>query len=309
MDQATHPHFVVTDDFFDGADDCREAFDDHFRRPHAQGPAHQVWNYWYVPGAYTYLRTNAAKVIGQPLTDRFMLRLNAWALETLGLSTRQEPWLGLYIDGCSQTIHNDAAAGQMGFVFSLTHWTERHFLGGETLLFHPTNYWQTDRVRIASSSTVFYDLVPAHFNRLLVFDDRVIHGVQTVQGTMDPRAGRLVMHGHLRALSVGIQGALTPERAMPALEPGRGRLVELMRQNRDQIDGFATFRLHVDAEGRVVQARPLCDRFLPLTPDLEIVETFRQALLDLFSGTRFPPANGESQVTLPVTLRPGAVAV
>jgi hypothetical protein len=79
------------------------------------------------------------------LVAQFVKRLNSWAGATLGSSTRLNPWLSLYVNGCGQTIHNDASAGQMGFVYSLTKWDERNFLGGETLLFRPEHYWESAR--------------------------------------------------------------------------------------------------------------------------------------------------------------------
>ena len=37
--------------------------------------------------------------------------------------------------------------------------------------------------------------MPPRFNQLLVFDPRLPHGVRPVEGTRDPRAARLVLHG------------------------------------------------------------------------------------------------------------------
>ena len=165
------------------------AFDSHFQNPDAHAAQHQVWNYWYVPDSYTYLRTDPCKVLPAPQVTRFVERLNAWAMNNLGLHTAWNPWLSLYIDGCGQAIHNDALAGQMGYVYSITNWEQRNFLGGETLLFHPGHYWQTERIKSSGAGASFYDKVPARFNQLLVFDDRVIHGVQPIQGTMDPLQG------------------------------------------------------------------------------------------------------------------------
>ena len=126
--------YLVADRFFDGADALRSAYDAHFAEPDKNTDRHIVWNYWHVPGLYTYLKTNPSKVLPEPLVTRFMQRLNAWAMATLGLSTRSHPWLSLYVNGCGQDLHNDSLNGQMGFVFSLTRWEGRNFHGGET---HP----------------------------------------------------------------------------------------------------------------------------------------------------------------------------
>lgn len=199
--------YLVADRFFDGADALRSAYDAHFAEPDKNTDRHIVWNYWHVPGLYTYLKTNPSKVLPEPLVTRFMQRLNAWAMATLGLSTRSHPWLSLYVNGCGQDLHNDSLNGQMGFVFSLTRWEGRNFHGGETILFRPDNYWETDRIADSGAGVTFSEKIPSCFNRLLVFDDRMIHGVQPVQGTMDPLAGRVVLHGHLRAESGILSGA------------------------------------------------------------------------------------------------------
>ena len=51
---------AVFDDFLpkDLAEAMRADIDAHFAKPEAHRPdTHQVWNYWFVPESYTYLRT------------------------------------------------------------------------------------------------------------------------------------------------------------------------------------------------------------------------------------------------------------
>ena len=57
----------------DLARDMRAAVDAHFAEPYKQTAEHQVWNYWYVPDMYTFLRTSPDKVIPQPLLERFQI--------------------------------------------------------------------------------------------------------------------------------------------------------------------------------------------------------------------------------------------
>ena len=59
------PHAFV-DSFLSEAlaRDMRAAIDRHFADPYKQNAEHQVWNYWYVPEMYTFLRTSADKVMG-----------------------------------------------------------------------------------------------------------------------------------------------------------------------------------------------------------------------------------------------------
>ncbi len=154
-----HPYLVV-EQFFDGADELRAAFEAHFRDARSHGAQQQVWNYWYIPESYTYLRTNPGKIIPDALIARFVQRLNVWATATLGLSTQLNPWLSLYVNGCGQALHNDSLNGQMGYVYSITRWDQRNFLGGETILFRPENYWETERIKTSGAGQSFYDKIP-----------------------------------------------------------------------------------------------------------------------------------------------------
>ena len=68
MDDCLRERFVVIDDFLPEEQGVamREDIDAHFSNPSRHEPAtHQVWNYWYVPGSYTYLRTTPEKVIAR----------------------------------------------------------------------------------------------------------------------------------------------------------------------------------------------------------------------------------------------------
>jgi hypothetical protein len=280
----------------------RSAFDAHFENPHAHSRDHQVWNYWYVPDTYTYLKTTPVKVMPEPLVARFLNRLNSWAVATLGLSTRLHPWLSLYVDGCGQAIHNDALAGQMGFVYSITRWDTRNFLGGETLLFRQGHYWETERIKTAGAGNSFYEKVPSKFNQLLIFDDRIIHGVQPIQGTMDPLQGRVVLHGHLKADVVVITGPLTADAAAGTVTPILNQIQVVSRQNASSLHGFITVRLTIQADGQVTAIQELCDRLLTLSPDTSRLGPFKRDVAGILSQARFPAASGASELTLPVVV-------
>ena len=46
------------------ADERRADIDAHFAEPAThRAEIHQIWNYWFVPELYTYLRTSPEKVI------------------------------------------------------------------------------------------------------------------------------------------------------------------------------------------------------------------------------------------------------
>jgi hypothetical protein len=80
-------------------------------------------------------------------------------------------------------------------VYSLTR-NERQTIGGETLVQHDVDPFRAHLTRAAAGRS-FYDVIEPKFNRLVVFDDRLPHGVERVDGSMDPTEGRFVLHGHL----------------------------------------------------------------------------------------------------------------
>src|SRR5262245_1898083 len=76
--------FRVEPQFFDRADECRRHFDQLVGNPYSNLINREVWDYWYVPNQYTYIRTTPTRIFPQELYDAFMKRLRAWAFETLG---------------------------------------------------------------------------------------------------------------------------------------------------------------------------------------------------------------------------------
>ena len=199
-DLVTAAGHLVVPDFFAGAPAMRAAIDAHFGDPGAHGPdTHQIWNYWHVPDMYTYLRTLPRKVIPAELMTSFWNHLAGWTRANLNC-VPSDAYLSLYVDGCRQELHNDALNGHYGYVFSLTRWRERRFSGGETIILKPGSLGQSMAGGAAMAGSSFYDLVPADFNQLLIFDDRLPHAVRQVNGLMDPLEGRLVIHGHLKRM-------------------------------------------------------------------------------------------------------------
>src|SRR5260370_24011376 len=133
-----HAPILLVDDFLPAklAAEMREDIDAHFAEPAAhRAEIHQVWNYWFVPELYTYLRTSPEKVIRRDRVDNFVGALQTWANLTLGMGDVTWPYLSLYVSGCRQGLHNDATNGRFAFVYSLTR-DQRRTIGGETLVFH-----------------------------------------------------------------------------------------------------------------------------------------------------------------------------
>ena len=294
--------YLIVPDFFERAHELRACFDRHFADPaHSGGPSHQIWDYWHVPTMYTYLRTQPGRVIRPELMERLVAQLKAWAMETLGLSEITPPYLSLYVNGCGQGLHNDSGNGRWGFVYSLTNWDQRRFSGGETLVFHESSYWETEAVRRPGAGSNFYDLVPARFNQLLVFDDRVIHGVPAIQGDMAPQDGRVVIHGHIREGGIVIDGPLA-DAGMPTLAQALGRIRSGLERAGQGHHGCVCVRLEIDRDGRVTRAARLSDRVYRTSPHAADPERLVCELTDVLATLRFPAASGRSVATVPVAI-------
>ncbi|MBI2770351.1 MAG: hypothetical protein HYX47_12065 [Burkholderiales bacterium] len=297
----TAPYHVVPD-FIPEALSLRAAFESHFAQPESHGSDHQVWNYWHVPDSYTYLKTLPEKVLSRPLANAFVANVAAYARRMLGMDVVTWPYLSLYVEGCGQTLHNDSRNGAFGFVYSLTRWDDRRFKGGETLLFREQDYWASGRFRDAGAGTSFYECIPSRFNQLLVFDDRLIHGVSEVRGVADPREGRIVLHGHLRVSGPFADGPLADE--MPMLLQGDlGRALgsaQLAAQSvAGQFHGFATCAVDVQEDGTVAAVQPLVQRVLGRTGPMAHVELLVD-LHDALRRMRFPSREAPSRISLPV---------
>jgi hypothetical protein len=289
-----------TFDSFMPAEDAlamREAVDLHFSEPHLhRTDTHFIWNYWYVPGLYTYLRAVPEQLIPRPRVAAFHAALSRWAAETLGLGHVSWPTLSLYVDGCSQGIHNDSANGRFGYVYSLTR-NDRNSRGGETIVFKEDDPFRS-RLTKADAGVGLYDLVPPVFNRLVLFDDRMPHGVQRVEGSMDPIDGRLVLHGHIREAGPIVTGPL-PLRLVEAaraaaLQTALDQLPETGRFHH----GPLTVRLDIAPHGRVAECRLLLHRVA--RADGGDPGPLVDLIVDELSIARFPAANAPTVAIVPI---------
>src|SRR3954451_14299062 len=91
---------IVVDNFLPQAlaDGMRQDIETHFGTPYRHRPdTHQVWNYWYVPGQYAYLRTRPQKVIDEGRMKVCFETLSKWCRDSLGLDRVTWPFLSLYL--------------------------------------------------------------------------------------------------------------------------------------------------------------------------------------------------------------------
>ncbi len=295
------PAYFTFADFFADARAMRAAFDQHFADPiHHTPEAHQIWNYWHVPGHYTYLRTRPEKVIPRTLCDQFLAALLQVAVDQFGMTGVSWPMLSLYVAGCGQGIHNDARNGRLGYVFSLTPWDTRRFAGGETMIFRDPRPIGPSAVAEARATTDFYDLVPAHFNQLLVFDDRVPHAVPRLEGTMVPEDGRVVLHGHIVDGPAISTGALPVAMARAAVAGHLQAIGPKIAEIGRGLAGALTMRLKVRPDGTIESGQILYDRLLAIADDAVDTKMAIAAAIELVRPLRFAAAGGESSVTLAV---------
>lgn len=283
----------VVRDFFEEAEALRRSLDVRFKDPYAEGIS---WHYFCDPAMYAYLRAVPKKVFPAGVFDRFMRQLRSWCLDNLGLAPMNMPSLNLMVNGCKLGLHSDFQNGVWGYVYSLTRWDTRRFAGGETLLLkdgipsYKRHHVQGD---------VLYDLIPAHFNQLLVFDDRIVHATPVIEGSMDPMEGRIAMVGHIRATSPVVNGALLESDA-------RGVILEVLPALREgirvqkEVQGTIAFRLVVRDSGEVESVTILTDNLIiPASAytQSDAVATVRSTLQQAMSKLRFPRASGPSVVT------------
>jgi hypothetical protein len=291
----------VVDDFLprDFAAAIRADVDAHFAAPFRHRPdTHQVWNYWFVPQTYTYFRTQPEKIIQRPSMDRFMSLLHAWSSETMGLARLSWPYLSLYVNGCRQGLHNDAKNGRFGFVYSLTR-NERRSTGGETMVLRRGDPFLRN-LRKASAGTALYELVEPRFNRLVVFDDRMIHGVQLVEGSMDPIEGRIVLHGHIEESPPLVTGSLPAEPVLNGLRSALQRFDAECADQARHYDGLLVVRFAISPEGRVVRLRVILDRVFAEQEGDSGWNATKNRLIALLGEAAFVASGGETAVTVPL---------
>jgi hypothetical protein len=277
----------------------RADIDAHFANPGAhQAATHQVWNYWFVPDLYAYLRTQPEKVIAEARVREFHERLRGWSLSTLGLGLVTWPYLSLYVPGCRQNLHNDSVNGRFGFVYSLTR-EGRRTIGGETIVHREGDPFRAMHTE-PGAGRAFYDAIAPRFNRLVVFDDRMPHAVERLDGSMDPREGRFVMHGHMSESGPMVIGGLAAQ-AQAAVAP----VAEALKAFTDDrfVDGYQgplTARLDIRPDGTVSDARLMLDRVIHPDGQDPRWPTLAGQLLARLGATRFPAAEGASTLIVPI---------
>lgn len=291
---------LVIDQFAPEARALRAHFDARFADPRRATADRFVWDLWHVPGQYTALRTPAWEFFPKKLYDAFHQRLVWWGRRTLGCHDVSPPWLSCYVNGCEQRLHGDLPHGPVAWVFSLTPWSPRTFRGGETLLLREPvlDLWRGFVSTRAVEEPEVLQAVPARFNRLVAFDPRIPHGVRRVDGSMDPREGRLVLHGWFVQPRPFIEGRLPVAALEDAIAHVTAALTPFFEAG---LTPAGLLSLGFDVEGgAATRLRVLADSVrVPAEQRARKARMVRAAQAALRTH-RFPGARGVSHVTLPL---------
>ncbi len=291
------------DNFSKRAKALRSEFDKKFEDPRHASSERFVWDYWNIPDQYALLRTPAYHYFSKKLYEAWHKELVYWGRENLGCHDISPTWLSLYNESCFQSLHADNPHGPWAFVYSLTPWNKRKFSGGETLLLKDQvlDYWNGFNSGEGLETEHLMTKVPPKFNRLLVFDPRIPHGVGEVRGERDPRFSRLVLHGWFVNPRPFVEGALKPAELEKFFAK---ELAELFAKNPSLgfLSGCICLRLKVAANGKVASISTLTDA-LRLTAGPNTLVPLKSLLSSRLKALCFPKTRGLSQVTLPLNFQ------
>lgn len=292
---------LTIDGFAPEAERLRAHFEARFAAPRRATSDRFVWDLWNVPGQYTALRTPAWEYFPQKLYDAFHQRLVWWGRRTLGCHDVSPPWLSCYVNGCEQRLHGDLPHGPIAFVFSLTRWSRRTFRGGETLLLgdEVLDLWSGFESTRAVEEPELLEAVPARFNRLVAFDPRIPHGVRRVEGSMEPREGRLVIHGWFVQPRPFIEGPLPEARLEEAIARVTAAITPELEAGLP-LAGLLSFGFQVDRSGRTGALRVLADTTRSPRHHQAGARRLREKARKALQSHRFPALRGVSRVTLPL---------
>jgi hypothetical protein len=290
----------IIDDFLplEVAFKMRNGIDRHFRNQERHtAHEHQIWNYWHIPDMYTYMRTDPHRIFGQEEIATLRDTLGAWTQHNLGMDLLHSPYLSMYINGCRQGWHNDATNGRFAYVYSLTN-NERRTTGGETMILHEGNPF-LDNLNQPAAGTGIYDAVAPRFNRLVIFDDRLVHAVSMVEGSMDPLEGRFVLHGHMKEAPTRVVGPLSVEEVTYATS---GIVDDLLVNFGEGCFGPLVLRFTVEPDGHIGDFVVLVNRVI----DIEVGvrdEELSWLMEDKLREAQFPEHDTSSEVTLPIMFK------
>jgi len=295
---------LTFDSFYPQAKKMRAHFDEQFAEQKNPKNNRFVWDYWHVPDQYTLMRTPAYHYFPKKMYEEFHSSLVQWGRENLGCHDISPTWLSYYVDGCKQELHSDVPHGPWAFVFSLTPWAQRKFIGGETLVLRPEvlNYWQNFLENRDHELSSFVERVPSKFNRLTVFDPRLPHGVTEVRGVRDPREARLVIHGWFVEPRPYVVGGLSTNDVQKAMQPALMNLQRAILATGD-FHGTLSFRLQVSTNGHVKKFEWLTNTLVSVEGQPQALKKILTEIKSIFVNAEFTKKKSESKITIPLLFK------
>jgi hypothetical protein len=294
---------LVVPDFFPEAGEMRASFDERFGTPRHATRVRFIWDYFHIPGQYTYLRTFAEYAFPPEVYNRFLKHLRRWGRDHLGCDRVMNPWLSFFVNDCFQELHTDVPQGPWAYVFSLTDWDHRSFTGGETILLAKDclDYWRHFEASDSRELSSLVELVPPGFNQLTVFDPRIPHGVRRVQGVWSPLKSRLVLHGWFlkpsRILSEGLENHVSPAQLDAALLPLHTAL-----RTFETVSGLVTARVELSSAGRTAGLTVLANTLVSTAGERAQPEAVLDVIVRYLQELSFSSTPPEAWMILPFQL-------
>ncbi len=294
---------LITDGFSKLAPQMRSFYEKQFSNPLKTHEKRFVWDFWNVPDQYRHLRTPAYHYFPKKIYEGFHSQLVQWGRQNLGCHDISPPWLSYYVEGCRQQIHSDVPHGPWAFVFSLSP-KDILFKGGETFLLKPEvlNYWSKGKEAKDRSPDSFLDKISPQFNRLVVFDPRIPHGVTEVRGVEDPMDARLVIHGWFVEPRPYVVGGLSVEEVGETLNPFLQDLGELLEQI-SELWGTLSLQLKIERSGKVTSVKWLTNTLVSTSHQHEEVAMLEKNIFKGMKNLKFPKSKKNSILVVPLIFK------
>lgn len=296
-------NIFVVDGFSKSASSLRTFFEKQFSDPLKTHEKRFVWDYWNVPNEYRLIRTPAYYYFPKKLYQEFHSQLVQWGRQNLGCHDISPPWLSYYVEGCRQQVHSDVPHGPWAFVFSLSP-KDFIFSGGETFLLKPEvlDYWSQAKYAKSRSPDSFLEKISPEFNRLVVFDPRIPHGVTEVRGVEDPREARLVIHGWFVEPRPYVVGALSTEQVAEVLNPFLQSLGSVL-QEISEIWGTLSLEVKILREGKVSSVRWLTNTLISTAHQSQEVSLLEKTIFKGIKNLKFPKGKKNSTLVVPLLFK------
>ena len=125
--------------------------------------------------------------------------------------------------------------------------------------------------------------------------------MRPVQGSMDPRECRLVLHGHISEGGITAEGVLSDDEVSSRISEVCSTLLADL-PDVDLYQGLLTVRMNIAASGKVVSARALSNRLMPTHPTVRDSNSIVRPLIQRLASIIFSPQTDRTVVTVPVIL-------